>query len=74
MTQWKIFATGGGSFKYEARFKDMGIRVRKSDEMETIVSATSVCGLKLLVHEALRKSDEMETLVSATSVCGLKQV
>lgn len=38
VTQWKIFATGGGSFKYETRFKDMGIRVRKSDEMETIVS------------------------------------
>jgi len=26
--------TGGGSFKYEACFKDIGIRVRKSDEME----------------------------------------
>lgn len=38
VTQWKIYATGGGSIKYETRFKDMGIRVRKSDEMETIVS------------------------------------
>ena len=44
--EWKIYATGGGSHKYEARFwSEMGVHLRKSDEMETIVS-----GVMFLAH------------------------
>uniref|UniRef100_A0A7S4K3A2 Pantothenate kinase n=1 Tax=Guillardia theta TaxID=55529 RepID=A0A7S4K3A2_GUITH len=50
VTQWKIYATGGGSFKYEARFKDLGIKVRKSDEMETIVSGV-LCAIENIPDE-----------------------
>jgi len=37
--KWKIYATGGGAFKLEDRFyRELGVHVRKNDEMQTIVS------------------------------------
>lgn len=42
-----VRSQGGGSFKYEARFwQELGVHVRKSDEMETLVS-----GLQCLIGQ-----------------------
>ena len=66
VTQWKIFATGGGSFKYETRFKDMGIRVRTYIQTCTRGVHVGIYAYKRIhvCYVQVRKSDEMETIVS----------
>jgi len=64
--RWKIFATGGGAFKFEDRFyKELGVHVRKNDEMQTIVSGVE-CLLDNIPNECFTWVPKETPLTHAT--------